>query len=285
MSSQAVIIGLLGSDSAITFSESVPFDAHRFMPEQNVSSVLAFTISDAAPVYGSSCYVRLVADGINAPTFTDMLESGSSMGYDNRDGIVNTVSFWYDGYDYWYAIIQAVDAEVQDTELRFLTLSTTTEGGNGNDGFSYTFAGFGSTANGPSRSLPAAATGWVGCTLGTITAHSAILGVVTAPGGVIGWTAITYGIYGNSNTGRFTPIVAGAVGVANGNGTTLFATGDLMRLRRVGTDIFAEVSKTSGASWILVHTFVGASTAELYPCIATVSAAIVSALDYEGLTP
>lgn len=103
---------LLPSD--VSFATAIPFNGNLYMPQQNVSSVLAFTIA-ASPVKGSHTYLRLVADGTNAPTFTGMKEWGGSAGYDNRSGIVNEIEFFYDGYDCWYYINQAVGAVALDT--------------------------------------------------------------------------------------------------------------------------------------------------------------------------
>jgi len=99
----------------ISFSSTVPLTANgnRYMPQQVVSSVLSFTVA-ASPIKGASVYVRLVADGVHTPTFTGMTEYGGSSGYDNRNGIVNIVQFFNDGYDTWYFITQAVNAVAID---------------------------------------------------------------------------------------------------------------------------------------------------------------------------
>lgn len=108
----AAINFLLPAD--VSFATAIPFNGNLYMPQQTVSSVLAFTVA-ASPVKGSHTYLRLVADGTNAPTFTGMKEWGGSAGYDNRSGIVNEIEFFYDGYDYWYYISQQVGATAVDT--------------------------------------------------------------------------------------------------------------------------------------------------------------------------
>lgn len=112
----ASLIAKLLSNSDVAFSTSIPLTTGSicYMPQQNVSGVLAFTVA-SSPVKGSSCYVRLVADGTNVPTFTGMKEWGGSLGYLNTSGITNEITFWYDGYDYWYCISQAVNAVAVDT--------------------------------------------------------------------------------------------------------------------------------------------------------------------------
>jgi hypothetical protein len=109
-SSQGELVGTAEFSTAIPLT----FAGQTYMPQQTVSSVLAFTVA-ASPVQGALVYVRLVADGTNAPTFTGMKEWGGSLGYDNRAGIVNEVQFFYDGYDYWFSISQAIGAVAVDT--------------------------------------------------------------------------------------------------------------------------------------------------------------------------
>jgi hypothetical protein len=95
----------------IDFSTAVPLTTagEVYMPPQVVSAVLTFTAA-ASPVRGASVYVRLTADGVNVPVFDGFSEWGGSSGYDNRNGIVNSVWFFYDGDEAWYSIAQAIGA-------------------------------------------------------------------------------------------------------------------------------------------------------------------------------
>ncbi len=101
--------------SDIAYATTIPLSAvgRAYMPQQSVGAVIAITPS-TTKVRDASVYLRLVADGTNAPTFTGFKEWGGSMGYDNRPGITNNVEFWYDGYDAWYSITQAVGATPLD---------------------------------------------------------------------------------------------------------------------------------------------------------------------------
>lgn len=105
----------LSSVATAAFATAIPMTSIgvTYMPQQTVASVLAFTIA-ASPVQGALVYLRLIADGTNAPTFAGFKEWGGSLGYDNRAGIVNEVQFFYDGYDYWFSISQAVGAVAVD---------------------------------------------------------------------------------------------------------------------------------------------------------------------------
>lgn len=95
----------------IAFSASVPLThpGAAYMAQTTVAGPLTFTPA-AGAVRGALAYLRLVADGTNAPNFSAFKEWGSSLGYDNRNGIVNQVQFFYDGTDHWYSVSQAVGA-------------------------------------------------------------------------------------------------------------------------------------------------------------------------------
>lgn len=95
----------------LSYAAAVPLTrlGTGYMPSQTVSAPIAFTVS-GSPVKGAHVYLRLLADGTNTPTFAGMLEWGGSMGYDNRAGITNEITFFYDGVDVWYSIMQAVGA-------------------------------------------------------------------------------------------------------------------------------------------------------------------------------
>jgi hypothetical protein len=93
----------------VAFSQTIPLDNNAAMPQTTVSGALTFSPA-GGPVSGGQCYLRIIADGTNAPNFSAFREWGGSLGYDNRAGIVNQVTFFYDGYDYWYSASQAVGA-------------------------------------------------------------------------------------------------------------------------------------------------------------------------------
>lgn len=113
--------------SDISFATAIPLTSGSiaYMPAQTVGSVLAFTVA-ASPVKNSVVYVRLTADGTNAPTFTGMNPLAGSY-YDNRNGVVNIVQFLYDGYDTWYYCTQA-DNATATTAATAITLTGPTSG-------------------------------------------------------------------------------------------------------------------------------------------------------------
>lgn len=79
------------------------------MPTQTVTGALAFTAATAGAIAGAQLYANIIANGTNVPTFADPLrEHGSSSGYSNTTGHLNTLSCWYDGTYYWYSWSQPV---------------------------------------------------------------------------------------------------------------------------------------------------------------------------------
>lgn len=105
------------TNNSISYTTSIDFTTggQRFMPQYAITSVQAFSAAAGTKVAGSLVYVRLVANGTHTPTFIGFKEWGGSLGWDNRSGIVNEVQFFYDGYDYWYTISQAIGAAAVDT--------------------------------------------------------------------------------------------------------------------------------------------------------------------------
>jgi hypothetical protein len=72
-----------------------------------VSGPLAFTPNLTNAALGASVSVTLISNGANAPTFDGFSEWGSTRGYDNSQaGLVNTVTFWYDGIAARYSVSQ-----------------------------------------------------------------------------------------------------------------------------------------------------------------------------------
>jgi hypothetical protein len=73
--------------------------------QKTVSGPLTFSVA-AGAIAGSSIHLRVVADGTNVPVFSGMTESAFSMGYVSTASALNAITFSYDGYDYWYSIVQ-----------------------------------------------------------------------------------------------------------------------------------------------------------------------------------
>lgn len=94
------------TEVAFTVTLALNTSIKTYMTQQYVQSVLNF-VSPTSPIKNAYVYVRLIADGTNAPTFSSNFKKSSNSGtYVNINGVVNVVQFSYDGYDCWYTIHQ-----------------------------------------------------------------------------------------------------------------------------------------------------------------------------------
>lgn len=98
----------------IAFDTEIPFDADSFMDDHFIAGPLEFTIAAVTPVLGASCVVTVFADGVNIPTFVDMLERSGSSAYVNTLNQLNQIVFWFDGARYWYTISSALGGFVEE---------------------------------------------------------------------------------------------------------------------------------------------------------------------------
>jgi hypothetical protein len=115
---QEAVLAIAGGGAA-DFSTTIPLSGSTTMTKQAVGGPIAFVpAADAKP--GASCIAILIADGVNAPTFTGGFaaadaEWASSLGYVNIAGYTNVIQFWYDGVGYRYSISQPATQVVSDT--------------------------------------------------------------------------------------------------------------------------------------------------------------------------
>lgn len=112
----SAILARTSIDSDVPFSQSVPLVqvGTAYMPPYTVTGPLSFTPA-AGAVKGAFSGAQVIADGSSAVTFPGFKQAIGSADYDNRAGILNVLEFSYDGYNYWYAISQAVGATPVDT--------------------------------------------------------------------------------------------------------------------------------------------------------------------------
>lgn len=113
----------------IPFSTAISLSSAgtAYMAPATVSAPLTFT-AGAGAVRGALVYLRLTADGVNAPNFSAFKEWGGSSGYDNRNGIANQVQFFCDGVDLFYTASQAVGATAISPSASAVTLTGPTSG-------------------------------------------------------------------------------------------------------------------------------------------------------------
>lgn len=95
-----------GSALPVAFSTSIPLNGQYLMAQQAIGGPLTFTVAAGAIAFGS-CYLRLVANGANAPIFPGY-PSNSSNSWDNTAGRINLVTVWHDGTQTYHSISQGV---------------------------------------------------------------------------------------------------------------------------------------------------------------------------------
>jgi hypothetical protein len=121
-----------GGVTPVAYSSSIPLDSNKVMPPTYLSSATVFAPA-AGAVNGGACSVELVSDGVTIPTFPGFLQAASSSGFDTHAvGIINYVTFWYDGRNNWYSVSQPYP---NNADLTFpgitpviKTISTSTDG-------------------------------------------------------------------------------------------------------------------------------------------------------------
>jgi hypothetical protein len=75
------------------FATALPFTSPQAtLAQHTVAAPIAFTLNTAGAVAGYETMVRLVANGVNTPTFSSVFKNVAGA-YDNRAGIVNYLSF------------------------------------------------------------------------------------------------------------------------------------------------------------------------------------------------
>lgn len=181
--------------SDIPFSATIPLTraGSSYMAASTVTGPLTFTAA-AGAVRGALAYLRLTADGVNTPNFTAFKEWGGSSGYDNRNGIVNQVQFFYDGADLFYSASQAVGAAPAATAV---------------------------TMSGPTGGVVNAAS--TNFTVGTNAARTAAVIVTPAPvaGVTFNPSSVTLPIGSATATFTATPTTTGAKTIAVTNNASL----------------------------------------------------------------
>jgi len=107
-----------GGTVDVPFSAAVSFTGQEQMAQTTVTGAMAFTVDATAAIDGAVVQLDLIANGTNAPTFSsDFRQWGGSMGYDNRAGIRNSLTFFRRSGVYYYAITQAVGAVAESVPV------------------------------------------------------------------------------------------------------------------------------------------------------------------------
>ncbi len=102
-------------NTALAFTPNVPFaKSYIFMAPYQVSAPIEFTTNLVDSIPGAVTMVKLVADGVNVPTFNSITEINTSAGYDNTLNILNYLVFFFDGVKVLVNIFQDVNAQPVD---------------------------------------------------------------------------------------------------------------------------------------------------------------------------
>lgn len=90
-------------NTAITFTSMV-----AIMAPHTVSAAITFSKNTTGAVAGAGTLLRLTANGTNTPNFSAFKKSSASKDWNNTNGVVNVVVFFFDGVEYWYFIWQDI---------------------------------------------------------------------------------------------------------------------------------------------------------------------------------
>lgn len=252
----------------IPFATAIPLTraGAAYMADKTVNGALTFTAA-AGAVRGALVYLRMTADGANLPNFSAFKEWGGSSGYDNRNGIVNQVQFFYDGADLFYSASQAVGAAPTGgsggsggaapsgtTRLSGVKSGDVTESASAP--WTYTSAGGATGASGAVSAI----------SLPTATDGEVIFKVVTQSGDFM------VAVQEASSLQSYADAGVQSVWSNGGNGYKVFgvkgatsavpaASGDWIRFKKFNSnkgnyliDLEWAVSKDSGATWTVIGT-------------------------------
>ncbi len=72
-----------------------------------ITGATNFTVNVTNAEFGNMTFIRVTADGTNAPTFDNLFQKlKTSRDYDNTSDVINLIAFWFDGISYLYSIDQ-----------------------------------------------------------------------------------------------------------------------------------------------------------------------------------
>lgn len=117
--------GAGGGSISVAFTTSIPFDnmVTEIAPT-NVTGALTFTPNTTGAKAGFGAILRLTANGTNTPNLSAF--SNISGIWDNTNGTVNQLLFYFDGVDYCVSINQIVSVTTTTTTTAASTTTTTT---------------------------------------------------------------------------------------------------------------------------------------------------------------
>lgn len=91
----------------INFSENIYYNKQAVSVTTVDGPIYFKPFGTNAKLMGSTL-VRLTADGVNIPDFSKFKKLNGSQNYDNTAGVLNSIFFFYDGFDAWVNIWQGI---------------------------------------------------------------------------------------------------------------------------------------------------------------------------------
>jgi hypothetical protein len=120
--------------AVVDYSINVPFHRTCTICEHTLITADVLTpiqgpgyIGELYPVPSYQAIYRLIGDGIASPTFASPFKQTSiSENFVNTAGVLNLITFLFDGADYWYTIVQDAASLVTTTAAPTTTAVVTT---------------------------------------------------------------------------------------------------------------------------------------------------------------
>ena len=83
---------------------TVPFNSRLYLAEAELISNDVLSPDTDKPVLGAKTVYKLTGDGIHTPSFSGFQRNQGSSDYDKQEGVINIITFTYDGEYFWYSI-------------------------------------------------------------------------------------------------------------------------------------------------------------------------------------
>lgn len=87
------------------YTAIVPFDSKLYFAQGilTANDVLSPKLTQAKA--GATAVYKLTGDGVHAPTFSSLFNKNlGSSDYDKQDGVINVITFTFDGVSFWYTL-------------------------------------------------------------------------------------------------------------------------------------------------------------------------------------
>lgn len=247
----ATAIAVTGPSAGTTGAASGAFIVSLAPAGGTVASATTFTPS-AADCTFTPASVSLTTGASATFTVTAATDGAKTISFANNGGLANPANMTY-----------TASAAAAASIVRFASLVNTVESGSADP---YTYTGnnisFGAAMGGVATK--ARQVGIDGSCAGIVVfgadANHELMLALDDSATPVAYTALNHAIFAPS-TGTYRVINAGASTAATV--AVAIAAGDYIRLRVAGTDLFAEVSKDSGATWTIIYTWSAISAASI----------------------